>query len=82
MWDMCAQKLDMLNKGGLSKDNFKDAESHTVANAANLKVSKNKSITDYFSQTFTEEEMQKFVEEDWDEEIEPANVAKKPKLEM
>ena len=72
----------MLNKGGLSKDNFKDAESHTVANATNLKVSKNKSITDYFSQTFTEEEMLKLANEDWDEDIEPTNAAKKPKLEM
>ena len=79
---MCAQKLEVLNKGGLSKDNFKDAESHTVANAAKIRVSNNTSITDYFSKTFSEEDMLRLAEEEWDEEIETENAAKKPKLEM
>ena len=56
LWPIIQKKLDVLNKAGLSKDNFKDSESHTVSNAASSSNGDSK-ITDYFSTSFTEEDI-------------------------
>merc|ERR1719225_2372826 len=53
MWPLIQKKLDTLNKGGLSKDNFMDSESHSVSIASSSKEAK---ITNYFSSSFTEED--------------------------
>ena len=45
---MIQRKLDVLNKAGLSKDNFMDSESHTVQNAAAAaEADNNHKITDF-----------------------------------
>ena len=56
LWPIIQKKLDVLNKAGLSKDNFKDSESHTVSNATSNSNGDSK-ITDYFSNSFTEEDI-------------------------
>ena len=57
LWPIIQKKLDVLNKAGLSKDNFKDSESHTVSNAAASNSNGDSKITDYFSTSFTEEDI-------------------------
>ena len=53
LWPLIQKKLDILNKAGLSKDNFMDSESHSVSTASSSKETK---ITNYFSSSFTEED--------------------------
>ena len=53
LWPLIQKKLDILNKAGLSKDNFMDSESHSVSTASSSKEAK---ITNYFSSSFTEED--------------------------
>ena len=79
---MIQRKLDILNKAGLSKDNFMESESHS--RGTNDASSKENKITDFFSTTLTDEDIAA-LDVDWngdgesnDEERE--NVAKKPRL--
>jgi hypothetical protein len=52
IWPMVKEKLDVLNKAGLSKDNFHevDATSFTVPSTSDTNVRKTKPINEYFSQ--------------------------------
>ena len=76
---MIQRKLDVLNKAGLSKDNFMDSESHSVQNAAAAEADNNHKITDYFSTSLTEEDMAA-LDEDWDGGDDDEHDAKKQKL--
>ena len=76
LWPLIQKKLDVLNKAGLSKDNFMDSESHSVVTTTSP-VNK---ITDYFSTSLTEEDMAA-LDEDWDgTNDQEENMAKKPRL--
>ena len=77
LWPLIQKKLDVLNKAGLSKDNFMNSESHTVTTKA---VPSSSKITDYFNCTITDEDVAA-LDEDWDDEPiwEEENVAKKPR---
>ena len=79
LWPMIQRKLDILNKAGLSKDNFMESESHSRGTNENK-------ITDFFSTTLTDEDIAA-LDIDWNgdsgennEEEERENVAKKPRL--
>ena len=64
---MIQRKLEVLNKAGLSKENFMDSESHSTCVQASS--SDNNKITDYFSSSLTEEDIQA-LDDDWDGENE------------
>ena len=76
LWPMIQRKLDVLNKAGLSKENFMDSQSHSTS----VQATDNK-ITDYFSISLTEEDILA-LDDDWDgcEEEEEEQVTKKPRL--
>ena len=54
LWPLLQRKLNVLQQAGLSKDNFSAADSHTVTSAAK----NNQKITDYFSTSLTEEDLE------------------------
>merc|ERR1712113_1239532 len=54
LWPLLQRKLNVLQQAGLSKDNFSAADSHTVTSAAKS----NQKITDYFSTSLTEEDLE------------------------
>jgi hypothetical protein len=56
LWPMIQRKLDVLNKAGLSKDNFMASESHTVTTSSANSNGEAK-ITDFFSTSLTEEDI-------------------------
>ena len=64
LWPMIQRKLDVLNKAGLSKDNFTDSHSTCLLSSNNREEDKSK-ITDYFSVSLTEEDILA-LDDDWD----------------
>ena len=69
LWPMIQRKLEVLNKAGLSKENFMDSESHSTCVQTASGSSDNSKITDYFSSSLTEEDIQA-LDDDWDGENE------------
>ena len=65
LWPLIQKKLDVLNKAGLSKDNFMDSESHSVIQSSSSCEQKEAKITDFFSTSLTEEDMAA-LDDDWD----------------
>ena len=66
LWPMIQRKLDVLNKAGLSKDNFTDSHSTCLLSSNNREEAEDKSkITDYFSVSLTEEDILA-LDDDWD----------------
>ena len=61
LWPMIQRKLEVLNKAGLSKDNFMDSENHSTCQQ---NTDSNK-ITDYFSVSLTEDDILA-LDDDWD----------------
>ena len=64
LWPLLQRKLNVLQQAGLSKDNFSAADSHTVTSASSSK--NNQKITDYFSTSLTEEDLEA-LDEGWAE---------------
>ena len=80
------RKLTILNKAGLSKDDFEGSDLKNVDQEAEAKgTDDNKKITEYFSVSLTDEDIAA-LDEDWDGAIEAGvenksiNCAKKPRL--
>jgi hypothetical protein len=82
LWPMIQRKLDVLNKAGLSKDNFMASESHTVTTSSANSNGEAK-ITDFFSTSLTEEDIAA-LDDDYDvEEYSSKSIAqeaKRPRL--
>lgn len=65
LWPLIQKKLDVLNKAGLSKDNFMESESHRQTERQRNSSGESKKITDYFSTSLTEEDLAA-LDQDWD----------------
>ena len=73
MWPMVANKLEILNKAGLSKDNFHEAGAESLVQAR----SSQKGITDYFQpiQFNEDEDLASLFNDDFDQLDPPTSIA-------
>lgn len=80
LWPMIQNKLEVLSKVGLSNQNFIKAESKSVQHKAKVSDGAASKITDYFSTSFTEEELEQIFADDsfGMEDLQPEE--KRPKL--